>query len=170
MAAQIAAETKTQVFTLLELERDAPSSVQSALAGLVKRGWPIDCLLLNAGLIGGKERVLTAAGIEAAQAPLIGHHQLTGGLVRANLLSQNARIVIAGSQSAPGDIPLFGFTDVAALAAKPHRGDRSAAVEALLRSGTSVKYELNRGARRLEAHHLLVGGGAVAPTTPPAWP
>ena len=78
-AAQLAAETKTQVFTPLELDLDAPTSVQSALAELVRLGQPIDFLLLNAGWIGGKERVLTAAGIEAAQVPLIGHHQLTVG-------------------------------------------------------------------------------------------
>ena len=36
-AAQLAAETKTQVFTPLELDLDAPTSVQSALAELVKR-------------------------------------------------------------------------------------------------------------------------------------
>jgi len=143
-AAQLAAETKTQVFTPLELDLDAPTSVQSALAELVRLGRPIDFLLLNAGWIGGKERVLTAAGIEATQAPLIGHHQLTVGLLRANLLSPNARIVIAGSESARGDVPLFGYTDVAALAATQHQGDRSAAVEALLRSGPSVKYEPRR--------------------------
>ena len=142
--AQLAAETKTQIFTPLELELDAPVSVQSALAALVKRGQPVDFLLLNAGWIGGKERVLTAAGIEATQAPLIGHHQLTVGLLRANLLSPNARIVIAGSESARGDVPLFSYTDVAALAARQHQGDRSAAVKALLRSGPNVKYEPNR--------------------------
>src|SRR5271168_1692022 len=36
-AAQLAAETKTQVFTPLELDLDSPSSVQSALAELGKR-------------------------------------------------------------------------------------------------------------------------------------
>ena len=95
-------------------------------------------------MVPGKKRVLTAAGIEATHAPLIGHHQLTVGLLRANLLSPNARIVIAGSESARGDVPLFGYTDVAALAATQHQGDRSAAVEALLRSGPSVKYEPRR--------------------------
>jgi NADP-dependent 3-hydroxy acid dehydrogenase YdfG len=60
-AAQLAVETKTQVFTPLELDLDAPASVRSALAELVKRGRPIDFLLLNAGWIGGKERVLTEA-------------------------------------------------------------------------------------------------------------
>ena len=142
-AAQLAAETKTQVFTPLELDLNAPTSVQSALDELVKRGRPIDFLLLNAGLIPGKERVLTAAGIEAAQAPLIGHHQLTVGLLRANLLSPNARIVISGSEAARGDVPLFSYTDVAALAATQHQGDRSAAVEALLRNGPNVKYVPN---------------------------
>jgi NAD(P)-dependent dehydrogenase (short-subunit alcohol dehydrogenase family) len=143
-AAQLAAETKTQVFTPLELELDAPTSVQSALAELVRLGRPIDFLLLNAGMIPGKKRVLTAAGIEATQAPLIGHHQLTVGLLRANLLSPNARIVIASSEAARGDVPLFSYTDVAALAATQHQGDRNAAVEALVRSGPNVKYEPNR--------------------------
>jgi len=143
-SAELAAETKTQVFTPLELELDSPSSVQSALAELVKRGQPVDFLLLNAGMVGGKKRVLTAAGIEAAQAPLIGHHQLTVGLLSANLLSPNARIVITGSEAARGDVPLFSYTDVAALAATQYHGDLIAAVEALVRSGPNVKYEPNR--------------------------
>jgi len=143
-AAQLAAETKTQVLTPLELDLDTPSSVQSALAELVKRGRPVDFLLLNAGMVGGKKRVLTEAGIEVDQAPLIGHHQLTVGLLRANLLSPSARIVIAGSEAARGDVPLFSYTDVAAFAAKHHQGDRTAAVEALVRSGPNVKYEANR--------------------------
>jgi NAD(P)-dependent dehydrogenase (short-subunit alcohol dehydrogenase family) len=143
-AAQLAAETKMQVFTPLELDLDKPSSVQSALAELVKRGQPIDFLLLNAGWIGGKKRVLTSAGIEVTQAPLIGHHQLTVGLLRANLLSPNARIVIASSESARGDVPMFPYTDVAALASTHYQGERSAAVEDVLRGGPNVKYKPNR--------------------------
>src|SRR5271155_2727913 len=142
-ATQLAAETKKQVFTPLELDLDAPSSVQSALAELVKRGRPIDFLLLNAGMVPGKKRVLTAAGIEAAQAPLIGHHQLTVGLLRANLLSPGARIVIAGAEPARGGVPLFSYTDVPAFAAKYHQGDRTAAVEALLHNGPNVRYVPN---------------------------
>jgi NAD(P)-dependent dehydrogenase (short-subunit alcohol dehydrogenase family) len=143
-ASQLAAETNTQVFTPLELDLNTPASVQSALAALVKRGRPIDFLLLNAGMVGGKARVLTAAGVEAAQAPLIGHHQLTVGLLRANLLSPNARIVIAGAEPARGDVPMFSYTDVAAFAAKHHQGNRTTAVEALVRNGPNVKYEPNR--------------------------
>ena len=143
-AAQLAAENKTVIFTPLALDLDKPSSVHSALAELVKRGRPIDFLLLNAGMVPGKKRVLTAAGVEAAQAPLIGHHQLTAGLLRANLLSPNARIVIAGAEPARGDVPMFSYTDVAAFAAKHHQGDRTAAAEALMRNGPNVKYEPNR--------------------------
>jgi NADP-dependent 3-hydroxy acid dehydrogenase YdfG len=102
--AQLASETKTQILTPLELELDTRPSVQSALAELVKRGRPVDFLLLNAGLVPTKKRVITAAGVEASQAPLIGHHQLTVGLLRANLLSPNARIVIAGAEPARGGV------------------------------------------------------------------
>ena len=142
-AAQLAAETKSQVFTPLELNLDEPTSVQSAVADLVKRGEPIDFLLLNAGMVPGKKRVLTAAGVEASQAPLIGHHQLTVGLLRANLLSPNARIVIAGAEPARGGVPMFKYTDLPAFAAKYHQGDRTAAVEALIRNGPNVKYAPN---------------------------
>src|SRR5271169_2810422 len=143
-AAQLAAETKAQVvFTPLALDLDKPSSVQSALAELVKRGRPIDFLLLNAGLVPFKKRALTASGIEASQAPLIGHHQLTVGLLSANLLSPNARIVIAGAEPARGGVPMFKYTDLPAFAAKYHQGDRTGAAEALLRNGPNVKYVPN---------------------------
>ena len=142
-AVQLAAETKKKVFTPLELDLDSPSSVQSAVAELVKRGQPIDFLLLNAGMVPGKKRVITAAGFEASQAPLIGHHQLTVGLLRAKLLSPNARIVIAGAEPARGGVPMFSYTDVPAFAAKHHQGDRTAAVEALIRNGPNVKYVPN---------------------------
>ena len=68
-AAQLAAETKTQVFTPLELDLETPSSVQSALAELVKRGRPIDFLLLNAGMVPGKKRVITGGGRRGFSGP-----------------------------------------------------------------------------------------------------
>ena len=142
-AAQLAAETKTQIFTPLELDLNDPVNVHSAVAALVKQGRPIDFLLLNAGLVPFKQRVLTAAGVEASQAPLIGHHQLTVGLLNANLLSPNARIVIAGAEPARGGVPMFKYTDVSTFAAKYHEGDRTAAVEALIHNGPNVKYVPN---------------------------
>ena len=142
-AARLAAETKTRVFTPLELELDTPTSVQAALGQLVSLGRPIDFLLLNAGMVPGKARVLTAAGVEASQAPLIGHHQLTVELLRANLLSPDARIVIAGAEPARGGVPMFSYTDVPALADKHFQGDQTAAAEALIRNGPNVRYVPN---------------------------
>jgi NAD(P)-dependent dehydrogenase (short-subunit alcohol dehydrogenase family) len=142
-AAQLAAETKRPVFTPLELELDNPASVQSAVAELAKRGRSIDFLLLNAGMVPGKARVITAAGIEASQAPLIGHHQMTVGLLSAHLLSSKARIVIAGAEPARGGVPMFKYTDVPAFAAKYFPNDQAAAVEALIRSGPHVRYAPN---------------------------
>jgi NAD(P)-dependent dehydrogenase (short-subunit alcohol dehydrogenase family) len=142
-AAQLAADTKRQIFTPLELDLDDSVNVHSAVAALVKQGRPVDFLLLNAGLVPFKQRVLTAAGIEASQAPLIGHHQLTMGLLNAHLLSPNARIVIAGAEPARGGVPMFKYTDLPAFAAKYHNGNRTAAVEALIRNGPNVKYVPN---------------------------
>ena len=88
----------------------------------------------------GKERVVTSENIEASQAPLIGHHQLTMGLLGAGLLAPDARIVIAGAEPARGDVPMFQFTDLAAFAAKEYKGDRVSAIEAILRSSPNVKY------------------------------
>ena len=68
-AAQLAAETKRQVFTPLELDLNTPASVHSALAELVKRGRPIDFLLLNAGMVPGKKRVITARGRRGFSGP-----------------------------------------------------------------------------------------------------
>jgi NAD(P)-dependent dehydrogenase (short-subunit alcohol dehydrogenase family) len=142
-SADLAAATKRQVFTPLELDLDLPSSVQSALAALVKRGRPIEFLLLNAGMVPGRARVITKAGVEASQAPLIGHHQLTVGLLRANLLSPNARIVIAGAEPARGGVPMFKYTDVPSFAAAAYRGDQTAAIEDLIRNGPNAKYAPN---------------------------
>jgi NAD(P)-dependent dehydrogenase (short-subunit alcohol dehydrogenase family) len=142
-ANQLAAETKRPIFTPLELELDTPASVQSALAELVNQGRAVDFLLLNAGLVPTKKRVITAAGVEASQAPLIGHHQLTVGLLRADLLSPNARIVITSAEPARGGVPMFKYTDLPAFAAKSYQGNRTAAVEALIRNGPNVKYAPN---------------------------
>ena len=148
-AAQLAAENKTVIFTPLELDLNAPTSVQAALAELVKRGRPIDFLLLNAGLVPTKKRVITAAGVEASQAPLIfGHHQLTqeSGCFHASLLSPNARIALSPARS----LLRGGRTQCSSTPTRqPSRptnttgATKTAAVEALLRNGPNVKYVPN---------------------------
>ena len=164
-AAQLAAETKTQVFTPLELDLDTPSSVQSALAELVKRGRPIDFLLLNAGMVPGKKRVITAAGIEASQAPLIGHHQLTSRVAPR----QPAEPQRADCHRRRGTCP-WGRADVQLhrcaslrgqiLPGRPDRRYRSPDSQRAKREVRAQQYVCRR-----EAHYRLVGRGAGAPAT-----
>ena len=80
-AAQLAAKTKIQAFTPLELDLDKPSSVRSALAELVKRNRPIDFLLLNAGLVPYKQRVVTVVvlGREGWQVGVLEHGYAPSG-------------------------------------------------------------------------------------------
>ena len=134
-------EAGTQNITGIALDLNSSASVKKAVAGLVQRGVPIEFLLLNAGLMPGKDRVVTSENIESSQAPLIGHHQLTMGLLGAGRLAPDARIVIAGAEPARGDVPMFQFTDLAAFAAKEYKGDRVSAIEAILRSSPNVKYK-----------------------------
>ena len=79
-AAKLAAETKRQVFTPLELELDTLSSVQSVLAELVKRGRPVDLLLLNAGIMGTK----------GTQAHCGGHRGIDGSADRPSSTDRRA--------------------------------------------------------------------------------
>ena len=131
------------IFTPLALDLDKPSGVQPAVAELVKRGQPIDFLLLNAGLVPFKKRAVTATGVESSQAPLIGHHQLTVGLLNAKLLSPNARIVIAGAEPARGGVPMFKYTDLPAFAAKRFRVIEPPPLLTLIRNGPNVKFVPN---------------------------
>ena len=68
-AVQFAAENKRAIFTPLALDLDKPSSVQSAVAELVKRGQPIDFLLLNAGLVPFKKRAAHRDGRRVFSGP-----------------------------------------------------------------------------------------------------
>lgn len=141
-AASLADETGKNVFTQVDLDLNRPASVEAAVAELVSRGDKIDFLLLNAGMVGGNELVMTEQGVEITYASsLIGHHQLSMGLLAKGMLAPDARIVLAGSEAARGDVPTFNVTDLADLATKSHGGDRVAAAEALIRSGPSVKYK-----------------------------
>ena len=64
---------------------------------------------------------------------------------------------------------MFSYTDVAALAATKYQGDRSAAVQALVRSGPNVKYEPNRA--YADAKIVVAWwAAALARRLPPAWP
>ncbi len=94
-AAQLAAETQETGF-----------HAAGAGSGLAVQRSGCAC---RAGQAGSADRFPAAQcrwRIEVSQAPLIGHHQLTAGLLNANLLL-NGRTVIAGAEPARGGVPMF---------------------------------------------------------------
>lgn len=135
------ARTGSAVFETLVMDNNDLASVRSATAELANRQGRIDFLLLNAGLAPTKDITRTADGLEATvAATLTGHHVLTMGLLEAGLLSDEARIVIAGSEAARGDVPTFSPVDIPALADAHFDGDLEAAIEAQMKMADPVSY------------------------------
>ena len=139
---RLVARTGREVFDTVAVDLNQTQSVAAAVEALAERGGEIDFLLLNAGMVAGNELMRTDEGIEVtAASSLVGHHQLTMGLLAHHLLSGTARIVIAGSEAARGDVPTFNPVDLTQLAAEHYSGDIVAAAEAMLRYEAPVKYK-----------------------------
>ena len=133
--------TGRNVFTGVSVDLNQSESVQSAVDTIVGLGHQIDVLILNAGMVSGSKRIMTGEGVEVTFASsLIGHHQLTMGLLGNGVLSDTADIVIAGSEAARGDVPTFRPTDLHEFARNGYDGDLVAAAEGLIR-GEGVPYK-----------------------------
>jgi NAD(P)-dependent dehydrogenase (short-subunit alcohol dehydrogenase family) len=139
---RLLARTGEDVLETLTLDNDDLTTVDSAAAELADRGGKFDLLLLNAGMAPTKDVVRTAQGIEGTvSSTLIGHHLLTSRLLESDLLSERARIVIAGSEAARGDVPTFHPLDVNAFAAKHFGGNLEAAIEAQVLMEEPAEYK-----------------------------
>ena len=138
----LAHETGRNVFEPLAVDLSISSSVRSAAAELRRRGHEIDAIILNAGMVGRGELERTPDGFELTMASsLVGHHILTMRLLEDELLAPRARIVIAGSEAARGDVPTFTPTDVRALAEGSFGGDLIAASAAMLRGDRPTRHK-----------------------------
>jgi NAD(P)-dependent dehydrogenase (short-subunit alcohol dehydrogenase family) len=125
--------TGMDVFSPLEADLCQLPSVARSVDSLQRAGGSLDALILNAGILPGKSLIRTAEGFEqTSAASLVGHHVLTLGLLRQQLVSQNARVVIAGSEGARGDAPGMKPIDLKAFAAKYFSGDLEAAITSLI--------------------------------------
>lgn len=141
-ATKLREQTGKDVFTTLTVDLSQPESVQAAASELADRGERFDTLLLNAGMVSGNEIVRTIDGIEMTFASsLIGHHQLTMRILESDLLAPMARVVIAGSEAARGDVPMFNPVDLPDFAKTHFSNDLEAAAEALIRQDGPVKFK-----------------------------
>ncbi len=141
-ADRLAERTGRAVFEPLALDLDDPAAVATAASQLAADGVAIDYLLLNAGMVSGNDQVITAAGVEITfSSSLIGHHQFTMQLLADDRLTDDARIVISGSEAARGDVPTFKVVDLPALAAEHYGGNNRTAAEALVRGSHPGRFK-----------------------------
>ena len=133
--------TGRDVFVPVVLDNDNLATVEAASKLLAASGGSIDFLLLNAGIVSPSKATMSKDGIERTiSSTLIGHHVLTARLLEAGLLGPSARIVIAGSEAARGDVPGFAPVDFRALAGEIG-GTLTTAVEAQMRMSAPAKYK-----------------------------
>ena len=118
-------------FEILAIDTAEVDSANAAADVLRERGTVVDVLVLNAGA-SLTEPTFNSDGVEMTWAStLVGHHVLTMRLVAGGGLSPRARIVIAGSEGARGNLPGMKVHDIDSIAAEHFGGDRSAAITAL---------------------------------------
>ncbi len=138
---RLVARTGRDVFEPLALDLDDLASVETAATDLADRAGKFDVLILNAGIAPTQEPTITASGLEATvTSSLIGHHLLTMRILDAGLLNESARIVIAGSEAARGDVPTFSPVDLRAMATEHFSGNLEAAIEAQMKLAPPAKY------------------------------
>jgi NAD(P)-dependent dehydrogenase (short-subunit alcohol dehydrogenase family) len=131
--AKLVERTGNDPFEALAIDTSDVVSSKAAAEELRTRGARIDFLVLNAGA-SKKEATFNADGVEITYAStLVGHHVLTMQALADGLLAPKARIVIAGSEGARGNLPGMKLHDLDAIAADQFGGDLVATIEALVR-------------------------------------
>jgi NAD(P)-dependent dehydrogenase (short-subunit alcohol dehydrogenase family) len=131
--AQLIERTGRDPFDVLAVDTSEVASAHAACDALRDRGERIDFLLLNAGA-SAKDARFNSDGVEITYAStLIGHHVMAMRALGDGLLSPTARIVIAGSEGARGNMPGMSVHDLNQVAADDFAGDLIAAIEALSR-------------------------------------
>ncbi len=128
------------VFVTLVIDTAEVTSAHAAAEELMARGTFIDGLVLNAGASSADPR-FNSDEVELTYAStLVGHHVLTLRLLQAGLLAEHARIIIAGSEGARGDLPGMKVHDIAALAEASFGGDMASAIVALSKLEVQDKF------------------------------
>ena len=144
----LAERTGADPFETLEVDVSSIESARAASDELVRRGNPVDTLLLNAGMVSGEAMNKTVDGLEVAFASsIIGHHVMTLGLLDAGVIPDGARVVIAGSESANNDLPAMMDMQVYDFATDAPREFGDNLRDAMIRFARGVKPEKFNGTR-----------------------
>jgi NAD(P)-dependent dehydrogenase (short-subunit alcohol dehydrogenase family) len=145
--AALAARVGSDPFETVAIDVADISSAGAAADTLIERGHSIDALLLNAGMVSGDEMKKSVDGLEMSfAASIIGHHVLTVRLIEAGLLD-GARVVIAGSEAANGNLPAMMGMQLYDFAAGTPAEFGSSLPEAMLSFAQGSKPEAFVGSR-----------------------
>lgn len=132
--------TGKDVFVTLAIDTSEVASAQAAAEEIEARGTFIDALVLNAGASSATPQY-SSDGIEVTWAStLVGHHVFTLRLLAAGLLGRDARIMIAGSEGARGNLPGMTLHDIGGIADRAYDGDWASAIVALAKTEAQDRF------------------------------
>ncbi|MEE8341515.1 MAG: SDR family NAD(P)-dependent oxidoreductase [Candidatus Neomarinimicrobiota bacterium] len=101
------------IFESIAVDVSEVKSAINASEELISKGYKIDLLILNAGMSSGKTIMKNSTGVDLTFAStIIGHHALTINLLDKGGIRENGKIIIAGSESARGDVPGITLPDL----------------------------------------------------------
>ena len=150
--------TDKDVFVTSVMDFDSLATIEPAVADLTADESKFDVLMLNAGIAPPSDARFTKDGLEATMAAsLVGHHLLTMRLLEQGIVNENARIVIAGSEAARGDVPMFRPIGIDEFAKEEFDGDLDSAIESVMRLTGPATYKSPAISMRLQSN-LWPGG------------
>ncbi len=136
--------TNAKVFVSEVVDLSVPATIDALADRLRDAGVSIDLLLLNAGMMSGATPKHDDQGFELTfSSSIIGHHQLTIRLLNDQMLAPKARIIIACSEVARGDVPMVSVIDVESFAAKTTDGDLVEALKRIAKAKGPGKFRPN---------------------------
>ncbi len=129
------------VFETLAIDTAEVDSAVRAGEELVSGGHSIDLLILNAGMSTGNKITKNSTGVDMTFAStLVGHHALTMYLLEHGGISDQASIIIAGSEGARGDVPGIKIPDLDHVARNDFNGNMHDTLKAFAEARYPTKY------------------------------
>jgi len=130
----------SDVFETLAMDVSEVKSAISASDELISKGHKIDLLILNAGMSAGNI-MKNSTGVDMTFAStLIGHHAMTMNLLNKGGINDNGKIIIAGSESARGDVPGISLPDLNKVAQEDFEGSMHDTLKAYAEAAYPAKY------------------------------
>lgn len=129
------------VFETVAMDVSEVASAIDASEEIISKGYKIDLLILNAGMSAGSNIMKNSTGVDLTFAStLVGHHAMTMNLLAKGGISENGRIIIAGSEAARGDVPGIALPDLDKVVKEDFNGNMHDALKAYAEAAYPAKY------------------------------